>query len=338
MIRSDPCMSELALDLPPGGIGLNDGLAVRPRADYLGLGASLYTPATRHDLRGLLTGQKYAELRSIVACTEDAIHASAVKRALSNLDDALRGLGAFGPLRFVRPRSPQVLADLLALGVGDSLDGVCLPKLDAHNIDDYLDALSTAPWLTIMPILETEVAFSIEDLFSLRHRLDDVRERVICLRIGGNDLLQLMGMRRPRDVTAYETPLRQVIDNMILAFRPAGYDLAAPVYEHIDGADILEREVVLDVTHGLLAKTAIHPTQIPLIESAYSVPPQDAALAQAVMDPDAAAVFRFDGAMAEPATHRRWAARTLERARVYGQADTPTLATVPCGTRQRGPL
>ena len=322
MMRGEQCSSELTLDLPTDGLGLSEALVGRRRANYLGLGASLYTPATRYDLRGLLAGQKYVGLRSIVACTEDAIHASAVKRALSNLADALRGLAGFGPLRFVRPRSPQVLVDLLDLGAGDSLDGVCLPKLDAHNCDDYLDVLRMAQRLMIMPIIETEVAFSIEGLLALRRRLDEVRKRVICLRIGGNDLLQLMGMRRPRDVTAYSTPLRQVIDNMILAFRPAGYDLAAPVYEHIDGTDILEREVALDVTHGLLTKTAIHPTQIPLIESAYAVPPQDAAMAHAVMDPEAAAVFRIDGAMAEPATHRRWAARTLERARVYGHADT----------------
>jgi len=317
----------------------SDAVAARRRTAYLQLGASLYTPATRHDLRALLAGQKYAGMRSVVACTEDAIHAGAVDRALCNLGDALRGLGAFGPLRFVRPRNPQVLADILALGVDQALDGVCLPKFDNDNIGDYLDVLSQAPRLTLMPIIETEVAFSVDGLLRLRSRLNTVRERVICLRIGGNDLLQLMGMRRPRNMTAYDTPLRQVIDNMILAFRPAEYDLAAPVYEHIDGAEILVREVALDVAHGLLAKTAIHPTQIALIEDAYAVPSQDAAMAQAVMAPDAAAVFRFEGAMAEPATHARWASRTLERARVYGQSDAQTPAatsrTAPALLRSR---
>jgi len=309
------------------------GKASRQRrpVHYLELGASLYTPATRSDLRALFVGERYPRLRSAVACTEDAIDADAVKCALSNLRESLCDLRASGPLRFVRPRDPQVLADLLGDLLADgslaALDGVCLPKLDQANIGGYLDVLSRAPQLAIMPIIETELAFCVDALRVLRQRLDQVRDRVVCIRIGGNDLLQLMGMRRPRSMTAYDTPLRRVIDNMIIAFRPAGYDLSAPVYEHIACAETLAREVALDVEHGLLAKTAIHPTQIPLIETAYAVPPEDAAMAQAILDPDAAAVFRFQGAMAEPATHRRWAARTLERAGVYGlRAESPILA------------
>jgi citrate lyase beta subunit len=295
------------------------------------MGASLYTPATRADLRALFVGERYPRLRSVVACTEDAIDASAVKRALSNLRESLSDLGASGPLRFVRPRNPQVLADLIADLIADgsiaALDGICLPKLDQANIGGYLKVLTSAPRLAIMPIIETEIAFSVDALHALRQRLDKVRDRIVCIRIGGNDLLQLMGMRRPRDMTAYDTPLRRVIDNMIIAFRPAGLDLSAPVYEHIACAETLAREVALDVEHGLLAKTAIHPAQIPLIEAAYAVPPEDAAMAQAILDPDAAAVFRFNGAMAEPATHRRWAARTLEREAVYGlRAESPIIA------------
>jgi citrate lyase beta subunit len=324
-------VADASADAPDGAGWPGEAAQARRRVHYLAMGASLYTPATRTDLRALFVGEHHPMARSVVACTEDAIDAGAVKRALSNLRASLYALGASGPLRFVRPRDPQVLADLLANLLADgsiaALDGVCLPKLDQANIGGYLEVLNSAPQLAIMPIIETEIAFSVNALQALRQRLDKLRGRIVCIRIGGNDLLQLMGMRRPRDMTAYDTPLRRVIDNMIIAFRPAGYDLSAPVYEHIACAETLAREVALDVEHGLLAKTAIHPAQIPLIEAAYAVPAEDAAMAQAVLDPDAAAVFRFNGSMAEPATHRRWAARTLEREAVYGRrAEPPMLA------------
>lgn len=292
--------------------------ATRTAVPYLHLGASLYMPATRPDLRELLTGRKHPLLRSVVVCTEDAVHPRALPAAIANLRQTLPLLLDHGPLRFVRPRGPQALASVIEMSGAEHLDGVSLPKLDESNARDYLAVLERAPWLAIMPIIETDVAFSLERLARLRACLDRVRERIPCVRVGGNDLLQLMGMKRPSWLTAYDTPLRLVIDNLIVAFRPYGYDVSAPVFEHIGRPDVLAREVELDVAHGLFAKTAIHPTQVAPIEAAYAVDPADAALADAILDPEAAAVFRFDGTMAEPATHARWARSTRARACVYG--------------------
>lgn len=292
--------------------------AVPPRAHpYLSLGASLYMPATRRDVRALLRGQKLPGLRSLVLCTEDAVHPDSVGEALANLRRVLPGLGERGPLRFVRPRSPEVLAEIIDMPGSTNLDGVCLPKVDGDNIGAYLEVLEQAPLLLIMPIIETEVAFCDTALHALRRRLDTVRERVACVRIGGNDLLQILGMKRPAHLTAYDTPLGLVIDRLIIALRPHGYELSAPVFEHIDRPEVLERELVLDVARGLFAKTAIHPTQTAVIEAAYRVAPDEASLAEAILDPCAAAVFRFAGQMAETATHGRWAQRTLARRNAY---------------------
>lgn len=284
---------------------------------YLALGASLYMPATRRDLRDLLCGRKLTGLRSLVLCTEDAVHPESLGEALANLRRVLPGLGPRGPLRFVRPRNPEVLAEILRIPGSENLDGVCLPKVDANNLPAYLEVLEAAPQLAIMPILETEIAFCDAALADLRRLLETVRERVVCVRIGGNDLLQLLGMKRPAHLTAYDTPLGLVIDRILIALRPHGFELSAPVFEHIARPDVLERELVLDVARGLFAKTAIHPTQTAVIEAAYRVAPEEAALAEAILDPTAAAVFRFAGQMAETATHGRWAQRTLARCHAY---------------------
>jgi len=211
-----------------------------------------------------------------------------------------------------------VLERILALPGAERLDGVCLPKCDERLLDDYLGVLERMPHWSIMPIVETDLAFSRARLTRLRRRLDVVKERILCLRIGGNDLLQILGMKRHKEWTAYDTPLRRVIEDLIITFRPHGYELSAPVFEHLDSPATLAREVAIDCIHGLFAKTAIHPAQLTTIERGYSVSPADARLARAIVAPHAAPVFMDEGQMVEVATHERWAKQVLERFAVYG--------------------
>lgn len=293
--------------------------ASRVRTHYLHLGATLYMPATRADLAAVMNGLKLHGVRSVVACTEDAVRDDQVGLALRTLETTLANLGpGRGPLRFVRPRSPAVLADVLALRGVRRLDGVCLPKLDSLSLPGYLEVLAAAPWLQVMPILETEEAFDPVALLRLRRRLEGIRERVLCIRVGGNDLLQLLGMKRPAHLSAYDTPLRTVLDQIQMVFRPAGFEVAAPVFEHLERPDVLAAEVHMDALRGFFAKTAIHPSQIATIEAAYAVHHHEAELAEAVLTDGAAGVFRLRGQMVEPATHGRWAQQLLARRCVYG--------------------
>ena len=57
------------------------------------------------------------------------------------------------------------------------------------------------------------------------------RARILVLRIGGNDLLNLLGLRRQRGHTLYETPLGAVIARLVTTFKPHGFRLSAPVFE-----------------------------------------------------------------------------------------------------------
>ena len=56
------------------------------------------------------------------------------------------------------------------------------------------------------------------------------------------------------------------------------------------------------------------PHTLELVEDPYAVLRE----AERVLDPAAPPVFRLNGAMCEPATHRRWAETVLERARLFG--------------------
>lgn len=286
---------------------------------YMELGATLYMPASRKDIAEILNQQKLTGLRSVVVCTEDSILEQELAPALANLQLVLERLRPSSMLRFIRPRSPEVLSQLMRIPEIGKIDGFVLPKVNDKNLPIYAEIAAQIPELLLMPTLETEVAFSRERLEALRDRLAKVGNPILCLRIGGNDLLHLLGLRRPKHLTIYDTPLRNVINDIILTFRPAGYGLSSPVFEYLDNHETLQREVELDIVHGLLTKTAIHPTQVPVIETAYRVCQKDMDLAQQVLQEGVPAVFKLNSQMVEPATHCAWAEQLLLQAELYGR-------------------
>jgi citrate lyase beta subunit len=164
-----------------------------------------------------------------------------------------------------------------------------------------------------MPTLETAEVFIERDMLALRDILlqEPWRSAVASLRIGGNDLLGLLGMRREAGYTLYDSVLGTHIDRLVGIFKPHGFELSAPVFEFLNDADNLRREVKQDLLHGLTGKTAIHPDQIPLIESMYQVSEQDLLMAQTLMASDKA-VFQYEQRMQEYSTHYKWANKILK--------------------------
>jgi len=292
----------------------------RPALPITQLGASLYVPATRTDLAHIAAGHKFPRLRSVIFCTEDAVHERDLARALAYLESLLPKLEPGPLLRFIRPRNPAVLQQLLQMNGIEKIHGFTLPKFDLHNMTDWLRVLDSGYNHWLMPILETAETFDRRKMELLCSRLENShwRDHVLCLRIGGNDLLNLMGIRRGRSMTVYDTPLRNIIADLACIFLPAGYHLSAPVFEYLDAPETLSREVALDLLHGLTGKTAIHPAQVAIIERGYQVGGDDYAMASAILAPDAAAVFRLQDVFCEPVTHRKWAMSVLERAQTFG--------------------
>ncbi|AGA92354.1 citrate lyase beta subunit [Thioflavicoccus mobilis 8321] len=285
---------------------------------YMALGASLYLPATRLDLAGILDQETLPGLRSAIVCTEDAVHHRDLPAALANLRKTLPRLGPGSLRRFIRPRNPAVLGEIVRFDGVENIDGVVLPKVDEESLLHFAEAAARAPHLLLMPTIETGIVFSRRRLETLTDRLHELDNPIFCLRIGGNDILHLLGLKRPKHLTLYDTPLRTIINDLITIFRPAGFELSSPVFEHIDSPQTLREEVKLDLVHGLWSKTAIHPTQVATIEDAYRVSRDDHDLAREILAADAPAVFLSHGQMVEPTTHSRWALRILERAAIYG--------------------
>jgi citrate lyase beta subunit len=292
--------------------------------DALELGATLYVPATRADLAATLLGGRIPGLRSAVICVEDAVAADDVELGLKRLAQFLRRLAKAGdlhsPLLFVRPRDTAMLGRILLMPGADRLAGFVLPKVTAATLPFWL-AHGFADRHRLMPTLETRDAFDGHELRRLRDQLLAVHDRILAIRIGGNDLLQTLGARRSRLRTAYDGPLGPAIATLVATFAPWDFALSAPVMEGFDDTALLREEVARDIEHGLLTKTAIHPVQIAPIQAAYAVPARDLAEAEAILADTPPAVFASGGAMCEPATHRRWAVSTRTRAALFGVAD-----------------
>lgn len=289
-------------------------------ADKTMLGASLYVPATHKDLQQIANGTLLGDVRSLIFCTEDAVADSELSYALFNLSLTLQHMPERpNMVRFVRVRSPDIMKRVLEMPGVHKLTGFVLPKVTRHNFDSYFRQIRQTGH-QLMPTLETAEVFDEGEMKLFRQCLEapGVREHILALRIGGNDLLALLGIRRPRHLTIYRTPLGAVISRLVTTFLPYGFALTAPVFEHLDNPALLAQEVHEDLAHGLVGKTAIHPSQVALIEQHYRVHRNDIEAALRIMDCTSPAVFKMNDSMCEVATHRAWAHGVVEQARIFG--------------------
>jgi len=291
------------------------------------LGAPLYMPGNRRDILDCANGEKFSVLRSMIFCTEDAVSRTDVDGCLRHLGLCLQGFKEL-PMRFrfIRARNPDILARLLDLPDIEKINGFVLPKFNIEVLPAYFDQLHGTSF-KVMPTLETQDVFDQHAMIELRQALlqDDIFSRILMLRIGGNDLMNLLGIRRPRAFTVYETPIGSVISQLVTTFKPYGFALSAPVFEYLDDMATLEKEIRLDLAYGLTGKTAIHPAQIPFLDSCYAVDSEEYEMALSIIDHAAPAVFKMYNAMCEVATHQQWAKDIINRFVCYGSKDTDLL-------------
>ncbi len=305
----------------------------------MSLGATLYTPATHGGLAKKLNWlASEIGLTTSVLCLEDAIADSDVHRAEANVVEALDEALADGlalPRVFLRVRAPEQIGRLVeALGpvlTAEAISGFVLPKFGSENGHAYLEATrALAPKALVMPILESLAIAHVEtrraELAAVRALVDEHRDRIPCLRLGGTDLSGLFGLRRPHDSTIWDVAVvRDVIADIVNVFGRAGEALpiSGAVWEYYRSSPVdgLVREVRLDHVNGLCGKTVIHPSHVQIVNAMHAVPFDDHQDALAIVDEGihAGASAGLGGArMNEARPHRPWALRVLQRATGYG--------------------
>lgn len=297
----------------------------------MSLGATMYAPILHPAIRDIISGQKYPKLKSVVLCLEDALHAANIDEGLRRLKallddlDSEPAIRAGQPWLFVRPRNLDMAERICALRGIDRVNGLVIPKLKIEDLADWWRLAELAD-LRLMPTLERAWVLdpaALHDFIAVLERQS--RHRLVALRVGGNDLLATMQLRRVRGETIYDGPLAWGLSQLMCQLGARGYPLTAPVFDVLNDPDTLRRECERDAAFGFVGKTAIHPDQIEVIQNCFAVSRDDVKLAYQTLEPDAEAVFQAAGVMIEPATHQGWAHRILARARVYGIVDEPAI-------------
>jgi len=142
---------------------------------------------------------------------------------------------------------------------------------------------------------------------------------VLTLRLGGEDMMQFLGLKRRCEDNIYTlvAPSR-VIADVLTCFKPYGFNVTATVFNCIHHDTLYKENVKEDLRQGFIGKTIIHPDQISPINEAYKVSQQEFEMATKMLKQDTKAIIVQEGQMGEKFAHTAWAKVILERHRFFG--------------------
>lgn len=316
----------------------------RARLQYM-VGGLLYSPAINVGLAEKIDNGYFPCLTSMAFCLEDSIRDEALEEAEAELCRTLKAICERKiqndklPLIFIRIRTPKHMEHIHTLlrPFYDVVTGYILPKFDLSNCDEYkriisdINAELSKP-LYIMPILESkmiaDIAGRTSTLLRIKENFDSMQEYILNVRVGGNDFSNLYGLRREANQNIYQIGVIRDIFIDIINIFAADYVVSGPVWEYF-GTDIseqwatgLQAELSLDRLNGFIGKTAIHPSQLPLIYESMKVKKSDYEDALSILGWDSSKLGvekSSDGSrMNEVNCHGKWALRIATLGDIYG--------------------
>jgi len=263
------------------------------------------------DLEDAVTAEKKAEARGVVL------------RWLQTLD--------FGP------RERWVRMNPLATGFGEAdlegtiqgrPDGYVVPKprnaADVRGVSAILDRLEEKHGV---PVGSTKlVLIATETPEGLLNIVEVVRAspRIVAGSWGVEDLGAAMGLARTRDVTGNFLDIPRYARVMTaLAAAAAEIEAIDTVFADIPNVEGLRRECQEAVTMGFTGKISIHPSQIPVINEAFTPSREEVQEAQELIAAfeehrrKGSGAFAFRGQMVD-APHLNRAEKVIERSRRAG--------------------
>lgn len=290
--------------------------------EYINLGASLYLPSTRRDLKDIIINNKYPYLRSVILDTEDSVKVEDLQECYKNIRILLSEMPIVNSRKeimvFIRPRNPNEFNKILMLDHIEKIDGFVFPKFSPENMVEYLSIMPTNMWY--MPILEKNI-FSEDEIILIRDFIINNRQNLLSVRIGITDILNLLRTRRNKNQSIYEISVAShIISRIIFAFAPYDINITGTVFENFgsDSITILRQEVEKDLANGIFGKSAIHPSQVLVINDLYKVTIEDYEVASRLLDFKSPPVFKLLDSMQERETHIEWAKKIIARKEVYG--------------------
>lgn len=310
---------------------------------YYSVGALLYSPANHITVASKVSCEMFPKPYSLALCLEDTISDNAVKQAEEILVSSLIEIyqqtlikSFYLPKIFIRVRNIEQIFRLFQnLGeVMNIVTGFIFPKFSLDNADKYLETIfqvnaKSKSSIYFMPIYESESVVDLRkrehNLYQLKKKLDELEHLVLNIRVGGNDLCHLFGLRRHSYESIHSIPVISSIFTDIITVYGLDYIISGAVWEYFNGdwKEGLIKELAQDRLSGFIGKTAIHPNQIPIINQAYQVSQTDFSDAQSILgwdsNQDSLVSSSFqNNRMNEKNTHTNWAKKILYLAKYYG--------------------
>ncbi len=322
--------------------------------EYLKLkvGSLMYIPALKKGVAEKLKNEEYQNLTSLAFCLEDSIVDSALEEAEKILKETLIEIKNNNqleslPLIFIRVRNPEHLLKVFNL-VKEELEvvtGFILPKFDLLTGEEFLKNTKfinteyNIKTLYIMPILESEDIVSlgnrVSNLLKLKELIDGYKEYVLNLRVGANDLCNYYGLRRTINSTIYDIGvIKNILIDIITVFS-SEYIVSGVVWEYFSDSknldyklwsEGLEKELSLDRLNGFFGKTAIHPSQLPIIFNSLKVSRSDYEDAKSIIEWETTDLglglgvgkSKYSSRMNEVKCHTKWAKNIIILSEIYG--------------------
>jgi citrate lyase subunit beta / citryl-CoA lyase len=255
---------------------------------------------------------------AVIFDLEDAVHPDKKEEARRLVAEALTAASRTGPRLYVRVNpldSPWCRGDLDTV-LPLRPHGIMLPKLSGPYDLDRLDALisereprGAVGTTQIIPVC-TETAAATLSLAATSWR----RPRLAGLLWGGEDLSAELGATANRDSNgAYTAPFALARSLCLLAARAAGVLPIDAVFTDFRDPDALAREADAARRDGFAAKAAIHPSQVAVINKAFTYTQAERNWAQRVvsaLEASGSGVVQIDGVMID-APHLAQARRIL---------------------------
>lgn len=311
---------------------------------YYEVGALLYCPANKKTISDSIINEKFGKNFSLALCLEDTINDYFIEEAEQILISSINKIfykyqsnSFYLPKIFIRVRNPEQIYRLTKL-LGKSIEiitGFIIPKFSLNNAQLYINEIIRVNEMLlkeiyVMPIYETVSIIDprkrIDTMYSLKEYLSKVEKYVLNIRVGGNDLCNIFGIRRNANESIHRiNPISNILSDIMTVYG-SDYVISAPVWEYYSGKyweQGLIEEIKDDKLCGFIGKTAIHPKQIPIINKSYKVTKNDFNDAKAILNWNKQSNNFISSnqsreRMNEYNTHINWAKKVIYRAKVFG--------------------
>lgn len=341
------------------------------------LGATLYMPGTKHIFKKIKE-KKMTHISSMVMCFEDSIKEQDLSLAEDNVLYHLEKIYELIesnelshddiPLIFLRVRNTKQFRSFtkrLSAENANVLSGFVFPKFHSFNASEYLNILEAINThlnanLYAMPIFEGyRIAFKetrLQELLSLKEILDNYKELILNLRVGGTDFSALFSVRRGINYSVYDiVTVRDCLADILNVFGRINdeYTISGPVWEYFlahndddinkllhrdveksiqrgesilnNAIDGLIREVILDKANGFVGKTIIHPSHAKFVNALHSITKEEYEDALQIVNTSGGVVKSSkSNKMNEINPHKSWAEKVIKRAEAYGVIEDET--------------